>query len=287
MKGLTARRARLLLFLLGAGIATGQAMLAWGRATHVSEIIAPSLIALVFLGAAVRFVAGGVIAAGVATVGYLSALASRIDNVTPREFTGLLLTRFGTYLLLGLAAGVVARAIEQRLATLALYDELDQITGLYNAAWFAQETALEVARAERYQTLFAVAGIAIPRTAFTGKEGKRERVLRKLAGKVRASIRGSDRPAHIDDGGRDRFLVLMPQTGIEGARAFAGRLESATREFLALNGCYVDLSVVGVAYAYPADRAEIDGLRGAASAIAPSPAPSGESPVRSRTAAAS
>lgn len=238
---LTYLQARLLLLVLGVAVAVSQALLAWERGAAPTEVLAPILYIPVFTGAIFFYLPGGLVAAGISSVIYGTLLADVTARAGLGQFLVLLATRVSFYLLFGVVVALGTRYIEARLHKLEVYDQIDDETGLYNSAFFLQHTDLEASRADRYQTFFSVATLDVRREVLADLPSRRQRrVIKELASRIEESIRHVDRAVHADDGSRDRFLIVLPQTGGEGARIFAERLEQASAEFLSERGCSVD-----------------------------------------------
>jgi GGDEF domain-containing protein len=248
--------------ILGIGLAVGQTLLAWDRGAAPTEVLAPALYIPVFAGAIFLSIPGGLGAAALSSLIYGVLLSDTAAAVGLRVFALQLVTRIGTYFFYGVVIAVGARYVERRLRKLELYDQLDDLTELYNSAFFLEDTDLEMSRSNRYQTLFSVSELDVHREAFAGFSRRRyQRVIKDLAAHVRDAVRRVDRPVRVDDGERDRFLVMLPETARQGAEVFTGRLESRAREFLRNRGCDVDGHVSARAIAYPDNPDDLGQLR--------------------------
>lgn len=259
---LTYLQARLLLLVLGIAVAVSQGLLAWERGAAPTEVLAPILYIPVFIGAIFLYLPGGLVAAGVSSVIYGTLLADLAARAGLGQFIVLLTTRVSFYFLFGVVVALGTRYIETRLRKLEVYDQIDDETGLYNSAFFLQHTDLETSRADRYRTLFSVAAMDVEPEILAGLRSRRQRrVIKELASRIEESIRHVDRAAHADDGSRDRFLIILPQTGEEGARVFAERLGGASSEFLSERGCSVDGHLPVDTITYPDDPDRLRALR--------------------------
>lgn len=262
MTRLTYLQARLLLLVLGIAVAVSQALLAWERGAASTEVFAPILYIPVFIGAIFFSLPGGLVAAGVSSIVYGTVLADLTAQVGLGQFFVLLVTRVSFYFLFGVVVALGTRYIETRLHKLEIYDQIDDETGLYNSAFFLQDTDLETSRANRYQTFFSVAALDVDREALADLSSRRQRrAIKDLASRIEESIRRVDRAAHTHDGSRDRFLIVLPQTGEEGARVFSERLEQSSSEFLAERGCNVDGGIAVDTITYPDAPDRLTALR--------------------------
>lgn len=255
-------QARILLLVLGLGLAVGQTLLAWDRGAQPTEVLAPALYIPVFAGAIFWLIPGGLVAAAISSLIYGVLLSETVAAVGLKLFILQLITRVGTYFFYAVVVAVGVRYVESRLRKLELYDQLDDLTALYNSAFFLEDTELEVSRANRYQTLFSVAELDVHREAFAGFSRRRyARIIRELARQIADAVRRVDRAARVDDGERDRFLIVLPETARQGADIFTGRLEERARAFLADRGADVDGHVSGRSIAYPDDPEPLNRLR--------------------------
>jgi hypothetical protein len=58
----------------------------------------------------------------------------------------------------------------------------------------------------------------------------------------------------------ERILCLLPDTGRDGAWAFAGRRPSSVDEFLSTRGCATEGRTTARATTFPGDEAQLDEL---------------------------
>ena len=103
----------------------------------------------------------------------------------------------------------------------------DALTELYNRRHFVELVDKEIARSLRHGRPLVMCIIDVDlfkpvNDQFGHIAG--DGVLRQMAGLVRAFVRGEDIAARI---GGEEFAVLLPESGLEAARAFAERLREA------------------------------------------------------------
>lgn len=107
---------------------------------------------------------------------------------------------------------------------------LDGLTGLYNQTWLASIMENELERAHRYQRSLSLIMFDVDRFKeindnwghLTG-----DQVLQRLAGLADGMIRTADYAARY---GGDEFILVLPETGIQGAKALAERLRQAAEQ---------------------------------------------------------
>ena len=148
---------------------------------------------------------------------------------------------------IGLASGtaVVVRLLSERVerlvAELRHAAATDPLTGLLNRRAFGERCAHELARARRSGEPFGTRLIDVDRfKEINDREGHAagDAALVALAGELTRGIREVDTVARI---GGDEFAVLLPDTGLEDARATAARLAELTTV-----GISVGISVYGI-----------------------------------------
>jgi diguanylate cyclase (GGDEF)-like protein len=144
------------------------------------------------------------------------------------------------------AAVAIENARHYQLAT------VDQLTGLYLRHHFMQRLADERTRAQRYRTPFGVLMLDLDTfKQINDRHGHTtgDRFLFQVAGAIRQSLRASDIACRW---GGDEFCVLLPQVGLEAARATAERIRRGIEALSpTLKGIRATASV-GVA-TYPTD----------------------------------
>jgi diguanylate cyclase (GGDEF)-like protein len=114
-----------------------------------------------------------------------------------------------------------------RLNQIAVTDEL---TGIYNRRAFMELAERETARFMRYHTVFSIIKIDMDRfKLINGRYGRMlgDRVLKELARTVSMRIRKMDIAGRL---GGENFGVLLPETGLTGARQAALRLHAALKQ---------------------------------------------------------
>ena len=236
---------------------------------YVRRVETPEVLAtLFFMGIFVAFmfwnIAGGVLAAVVATVAYFLARQPAIDAVGIESFGGLIASRSVAFFAFGLLGGWANRQLEGSLTKLELYDQVDDETGLYNARFFVQDTDLEMSRAQRYQSIFSVSSIEIPESAVASMSRRhRASTLRELGRMIHEALRTVDRASFAISDGRLRLAVILPETGREGAKVFTRRLVDRVAAHLNQRGGKVDTQeIVMREITLPEDQAQLEELAG-------------------------
>jgi GGDEF domain-containing protein len=232
---------RRLVLLGGLAVLGALALLLYLRRVDTVEVLAVLLFVPVFLSFVLWKLPGGIAAGIAASVAYAALRLDAIDAVGAARFNGLIATRSLGYITFGLLGGWAVRELERSLDKLDIYDLIDDETGLYNARFFLQETDLEMARAERYRSLFSVAVIELATSALESlARRQRTAVLQDIGRALRYSVRSVDRAVHARLPDRHLFAVLCPETGAEGADIFTTRTAASLVEFLGARGITLD-----------------------------------------------
>jgi GGDEF domain-containing protein len=251
-------------FLLAAGL-VGLALIAglgYARGVDRLEVTATLLFIPVFVSLFLWGIKGGVVAGVLAAVAYATLRYPAIQVVGLTRFVGLILSRTVAYVAFGAIGGWAASQLESSLDKLELYDQVDDITKLNNARFFLENTDMEMSRSKRYQTIFSLAAVDVPREALAGLSRRQERsVLRDIGGMIASSIRTVDRGVHARDDERHRFVVILPETGTEGARTFASRLAGRLGEQLRRRSVPIEGDLAFNALTFPGDESSVDSLR--------------------------
>jgi diguanylate cyclase (GGDEF)-like protein len=122
------------------------------------------------------------------------------------------------------AAVAIENARHYHLAT------TDALTGFHSRDYFFKRLEEEHRRVSRYGGRFAVLMLDVDGfKTINDRSGHLvgDRVLRHLADTVRAKLRDADLPCRY---GGDEFCVLLPETGLAGARTIAERIRRAVRD---------------------------------------------------------
>jgi GGDEF domain-containing protein len=206
---------------------------------------------------------GGLIAAALASVGYILLRRPAIEAIGAGQFTSLIFSRCIAFFAFGAIGGLANQQLRGSLTKLDLYDQIDDETGLFNARYFLQDTDLEMSRARRYQTLFSVSAVHFPAAPLHDLGWRRRRsVLRQLGDLLAESVRTVDRAVHAHDGDLHRVVVVLPETAAEGAQVFTERLATRIAAFLGQRGAAVNESAVSrQALTFPGDEAGLQALR--------------------------
>lgn len=232
------------------------------RRVDTVEVIAVVLFVPVFVAFIFGHLLGGAVAGLMATVIYAALRNPAIDAVGGGRFVGLVAGRGIAYVAFGALGGWAAHQLERSLEKLDLYDQVDDLTGLFNARYLVQETGLELARSERYQTFFSVCTVEVPAGPLDVLAGrKRSALLRDLGNQIRQAVRTMDRPVHARDGSVHRFAVICPETAREGAQIFAARLADRLGAFLTDRGATGAGPLVHGSCTYPGDDDRLRALR--------------------------
>jgi GGDEF domain-containing protein len=266
LSGLSYARARQIILAAGLLVLLIVAGVMFFRRVDPVEVAATLLFIPIFIAFVFKGVKGGIIAAVVASIVYAALRYPAIQLVGADQFAGLILSRAIAFLAFGAIGGFASQQLEASLEKLDQFDEIDDATGLFNARFFVNNTALEMERSDRYRTLFSVTIIDVPAAAFDGMNRRqKDKTLRELGQLLKDSIRTVDRGVHALDGDVHRFAAILPETGRDGSRVFITRLAAKMTDLLAHKGSKATVSQeIAV---FPGDEPDLNELRARFTAI--------------------
>lgn len=254
---------RWLLLLAGLLVLAVVTLVTWARRVEPAEVLAvvlyvPIFVAFVFFG-----LAGGLVSAALASVVYLLARRSAIDAVGFATYSSLVFSRTAAFFVFGGVGGWAVDTLKRSIVKLDLYDDVDDATGMGNARALLHDVDLEESRARRYQSVFSAVVVTVPSRALGALSRRRRRAaLRDLGAVVRDAARASDRPSHVSDGDVERFAVVLPETGADGAHVFAGRFAQLLYRFLTGRGAPLERDDVAIqVLTLPGQEAQLGDLR--------------------------
>lgn len=188
---------------------------------------------------------GGAAAAIMASLGYFLLrlpLATMIDGLSG-DVLVLLLTRFLTFGVVGLAGGELCGRIKYFMAELEGHATIDQWTRVYNQAHIHKLLSNAQGQFARYGTHYSVVTLTLsPSLTADLRPTKQRSVLRAVADHIRQDVRLVDDVARLDDG---RFLMLLPQTPKEGALIAGERVRAGARDVLGAKDSSLSMMVLG------------------------------------------
>jgi diguanylate cyclase (GGDEF)-like protein len=154
-----------------------------------------------------------------------------------------------------LEAGLERLRSQERFSTLSRLALTDPLTGLANRRGGEEALAREMARARRSGAPLSLALFDIDRfKAINDRAGHAvgDRVLRGISEILSASQRGSDLATRW---GGEEFLVLLPDVGLAGARAFAERVRANVQGLVVPEAGPITVSA-GVSEVQPGEEAD-------------------------------
>lgn len=107
----------------------------------------------------------------------------------------------------------------------------DGLTGLYNYGYFQEQLNSEINRARRYKRQFSLLILDVDYFKVyndTNGHPAGDNVLRELAGILLSNSRNTDLVARY---GGEEFVIMLPETGKEGAAAVAEKIRRAVAEY--------------------------------------------------------
>ncbi len=224
MQGSIHPRARNLLLLSGLVLLGLTVITMTLRSVDPIEVVATLAFAPIFAGILYFGLRGGTILSVAAAVMYYLLRRPAIDLVGIAPLSGLILGRTLGFLAFGLVGGWAAEVVGGSLTKLALFDEIDDDTGLHNARSLLAVLDRERSRMGRYAGVFSVVHASFQPPAGSTRSAKA--ALRSLGGRLAKSVRMSDHISHLSDGDRSHVVVVLPETGAAGADAVAVNLET-------------------------------------------------------------
>jgi GGDEF domain-containing protein len=255
-------RARNLILAVGLIVLLLVAALMYVRRVEAVEVAGTLLFIPIFLAFAFAGLRGGLIAGVLATVAYAALRYPAIDLVGFGRFASLTASRAVAFIAFGTIGGIANAQLGASLTKLDLFDQIDDSTGLFNARFFVDNTGLEMERSGRYQTIFCVVVVDVPGEVLGGMNKRnRDRAVKELGRLVKEGIRTVDRGVHAVDGERHRFATILPETGRDGGRVFAGRLVEKMVETLSHRGATDPQRVKFDVATFPGDEEDLQEFR--------------------------
>ena len=122
------------------------------------------------------------------------------------------------------------RTLKKYVLKLKEQAERDHLTQLYTRKKLEEFLSREINRAKRYNTKFSALLIDLDNFKIINDtlghlEG--DKVLKQVADIISSNIRKTDFPARY---GGDEFIVILPETDLEGAKVVANKLAKAIKE---------------------------------------------------------
>src|SRR5438270_302451 len=174
-RGLSYNQVRALMLVGGLLLLGITAAVNYVRRVETAEVVAILLFIPIFVAFVFWDWKGGLIAAALATVGYIALRYPAIEAIGAGRFTGLIFSRSVAFFAFGAIGGLANQQLRGSLTKLDLYDQIDDATGLFNARYFLQDTDLEMSRARRYQTIFSIAVVDVPAAGLDGMGWRKRR----------------------------------------------------------------------------------------------------------------
>lgn len=255
--------ARRTILAVGTVFLLAVAAIMWVRGVDPVEVGGTLLFLPVFVGLVLGQIRGGLTLGALAAAAYFALRYPAIQAVGVDRFGGLLATRGLAYLAFGGVGGWAFGELERSLNKLELHDQIDDASGLHNARFFVQETGLEVARSKRYHTVFSIVHAEVPAAPLDElPRRRRQAALRAVAAELEAAARTVDRVVHAHVDGQHRLVLVLPETGREGAHTVAERMAHGVVAILSQRGVVMDPShIKRKVVTYPGDDDALEELR--------------------------
>ncbi|MHB1444814.1 MAG: nucleotidyl cyclase domain-containing protein [Acidimicrobiales bacterium] len=222
------------------------------------EVVAVLFYLPVFVAFMTRGVPGGLVAGAAAAAAYVAIRYPSLNAIRGGDLVTLLVGRALGYLAFGAIGGWAASLLQGSILKLNLFDTVDDSTGLLNARQLGIEARRQFERSRRYGSLFSMATTEIENSVLSGSRRRVRSQMAELGRAVKATIRQVDVAAHSTDGVVHRVVVLLPDTGPEGAAVFAARLEGSLSGHLYLGQAASAPRVSPLSY--PEDEVQIQAV---------------------------
>lgn len=150
----------------------------------------------------------------------------------------------------------------RRRANPALFEEVDARTGVGTARAALSLVDRELERAHNYDSAFSLAVLELDRGMFSTMSPRRaHKLVSALVTGLASDVRLGDRVCHAAASDRELVVVVLPDTGPQGANTFAGRLVAHTQRHLADEGLAFDGQMRVEALSHPDDLPAMERLR--------------------------
>lgn len=147
---------------------------------------------------------------------------------------------------------------DHRRAGASLHDDVDPELGVGNGRAALAAVGCELARTETHGSTFSLSVAEFDHELFATTSPRRaRRVLGRLFRGVADDVRLGDRVCRVRAADHDLMVVVLPDTGAQGARTFTGRLRSHAQRHLAAEGISVEGRLRIRTMAHPRDGEQI------------------------------
>lgn len=218
------RQSRMLVLITGSAVLLATAGVLLLRAQDPTEVLAVVLFLPVFVAAVLGGVRWGLAVAVLAGVGYIGLRLPDIQQFGWSLLATRIIAQFLGYLAFGALGGWAAGVVGQGITKLDRFDVRDDDSELLNARGLHEQISDELARAQRYDSDFAVVTVTF------SLAGDKRGIRQKIGEVVRQSVRSVDDTGRVTIDGKDVVIAVLPETPPEGAQVagekIAERLQS-------------------------------------------------------------
>ncbi|GAB4273989.1 MAG: hypothetical protein Kow0056_01680 [Coriobacteriia bacterium] len=245
---------RLVLTVGGLAIA-GTVAAGFARATGYEEIVGQALLLVVLVGAVHWGRNGGYATAVIAALGYiLLRVPLLMDQGLTPTVTTLLVTRTLAFAIVGILGGELCTRMKYIFAAMDEANTLDMVTHVFNERFAACRLKKLLGEFDRYGNDFSVILMTIDPAIYASlNKARMRRLLRDVASHIRSDIRIVDDVARLND---NRFIIILPQTGRDGAGVVSDRIHKNVCERLGARLESVKTSALGT----PEDKESLEAL---------------------------
>jgi len=239
----TYEQSRGLIMATGLVVLLAVATIMFVRRVDPVEVVATLLFLPLFVVFLIGGVRWGVVAGFTAALAYVLLRVPAIEAVGIERFAGLIATRTAGFVAFGAIGGWAGEQLRASITKLELYDYIDDETSLHNSRAVIEAIDLERSRADRYHEVFSVVSYRMQLVGIDRRE--RAALMIKLGATIESGKRIVDAAMHARDGTADVVVVVLPETGNEGARTFSAKLAGV---LTATVGEHVELDATVITY---------------------------------------
>ncbi|MHB0977248.1 MAG: nucleotidyl cyclase domain-containing protein [Candidatus Aquicultorales bacterium] len=226
------RRYEILITLAGSLSIVVSAVVSFLRGGDIFDFLGQLLIIPVLLASLHYGRTGGIVAAVIASLVFLTAEGAQVDIVSPATLMRLFGIKTLGYFIVGFVGGEAMNAVRFYFARSGGTGGVDPGSGLYVADFITGMIEKAVFLYERYSAVFSLVVLELDGKALAQAPAfQRDRYLAELGNLFKANLRIVDEIGRLDD---YAFAILLPYTELRGAQAAAERIGMKVAEYYGL-----------------------------------------------------
>jgi GGDEF domain-containing protein len=207
------------------------------RGVDPIEILATVLFLGIFASVVYFELIGGIVAASAATLAYGVARLPAVDVVGSPSVARLITLRGASFFAFGILGSYALRQFRGALSVASFGPHLDYETGCSSTRQIFRDLDIEIARSQRYGSMFSVVVLDIASTSLASlKAPVRSQALSQLGTLLRSTARTTDRLGIVDTRTERRIFAILAETPKTGAESFAKRMGDRVADLWLGNG---------------------------------------------------